>query len=331
MSSRLTDNLNSLYLGAANSLKPKKARKKVVAYVESYDDILFWRSILAAYENDQRYFEIMLPSRDSLTKGKKQALMNTLGETLGQNMIACVDADYDYLLQGTSETSKRLCESPYVFHTYAYAIENYQCNASCLHEVCVMATLNDRQVLDFNRFLQLYSQIAYPLLVWNVYFYRQGDLHSFSMQDFNRVVRVERFDIQKPGDCLLRMQRRVTGKLNELRHDHKGLKDQLAALEEEMIRLGVRPDNAYYFIRGHHVFEHVVMPVLTPICIMLRKEREDEIQHLADHEAQMKNELNCYQHSQCSVDSVLKKNIGIQKCEPFSRLKQDLDDFFLKN
>ena len=52
MGKRLTENLSSLYIGAANSLKPKQAKRKIVAYVESYDDISFWRSLLAEYEND---------------------------------------------------------------------------------------------------------------------------------------------------------------------------------------------------------------------------------------------------------------------------------------
>mgnify|MGYP000565015819 CR=1 FL=1 len=45
-------------------------------------------------------FEVMLPSKTTLAKGKKSVLMNELGPQLGQNMIACVDSDYDYLLQG---------------------------------------------------------------------------------------------------------------------------------------------------------------------------------------------------------------------------------------
>ena len=49
MGKRLTENLSSLYIGAANSLKPKQAKRKIVAYVESYDDISFWRSLLAEY------------------------------------------------------------------------------------------------------------------------------------------------------------------------------------------------------------------------------------------------------------------------------------------
>ena len=39
MPSKLRDNINSKYFEAANALKSKKARRRIVAYVESYDDI----------------------------------------------------------------------------------------------------------------------------------------------------------------------------------------------------------------------------------------------------------------------------------------------------
>ena len=74
MGKRLVDNINSQYVAAINLLRPKKARKKIVAYVESYDDILFWRTLLSEFENNEYYFEVMLPSSDSLIKGKKPPL-----------------------------------------------------------------------------------------------------------------------------------------------------------------------------------------------------------------------------------------------------------------
>ena len=40
---------------------------------------------------------------------------------------------YDYLLQGATHTSRYIINNKYVFHTYAYAIENYQCYAEALH------------------------------------------------------------------------------------------------------------------------------------------------------------------------------------------------------
>ena len=104
---RLRDNLTSSYFEAANRLQSKRARKKVVAYVESYDDVFFWRQILSQFESDTLYFEIMLPSRmQHLERGKKAVLMRLLSGKTGQSMIACVDADYDYLIQGKTSTSR---------------------------------------------------------------------------------------------------------------------------------------------------------------------------------------------------------------------------------
>ena len=127
MAKRLQEHLNSQYLELAQKLRPRNSVRKIVAYVESYDDIFFWRTVLGDFETDRIKFEVMLPSRQTLCKGKKAALMNKLGPSLGDYMIACVDADYDYLVQGATEISRTLISSPFILHTYAYAIENYQC------------------------------------------------------------------------------------------------------------------------------------------------------------------------------------------------------------
>ena len=90
---RLTEYLNSNFIEAANALKPKRAAQRIIAYVESYDDISFWRSVFDEYEDERFHFEVMLPARTNLTKGKKRAMMNLLGNAYGKNMIACVDSD----------------------------------------------------------------------------------------------------------------------------------------------------------------------------------------------------------------------------------------------
>ena len=151
MPSRLRDNIDSRYFEAANALRGKKSRRRIVAYVESYDDIYFWRTVLSRFENNNRYFEVMLPSKGNLTRGKKSVLMNFVGEHVGPDMIACVDADYDYLLQGVTEQSRRVLESPYVFHTYVYAIENFQCYVPSLHDVCATTTASStfKSISDF--------------------------------------------------------------------------------------------------------------------------------------------------------------------------------------
>ena len=174
MNKRLRENISSEYFTAANKLKSKKARRKIVAYVESYDDVLFWRTLLDNYEDDTRYFEVMLPSHNTLERGKRSVLMNLIYTKVGEDMIACVDADYDYLMQGATETSKSIVSNPYVVHNYAYSIENLQCYAPSLHNVCVMVTLNDHAVFDFKEFMRQYSEAIFPLFVWSIWHYRRS-------------------------------------------------------------------------------------------------------------------------------------------------------------
>ena len=327
MGKRLSDNLSSLYIGAANRLKPKKARRKIVAYVESYDDVSFWRTLLGEFEDDTRYFEVMLPSKTTLAKGKKSVLMNELGSQLGQNMIACVDSDYDYLLQGATHTSRYIINNKYVFHTNAYAIENYQCYSGALHEVCVMATLNDHPLVDFVAFMKMYSQIAYPLFIWSVWFYRKHILSEFSLLDFCSFVKLDQVSVYRPERSLENMSRRVRRKLQELEHRHPKAIGEIEAMKEEFAQLGVYPDNTYMFIQGHHIMDSVVMKLLTPVCNVLRREREAEIKELAEHDMQFHNELTSYQRRQLGVDIVLRKHTSYKESPLYKRLESDIRRF----
>ena len=325
MAKRLIENVNSLYIGAANSLRPKTARKRIVAYVESYDDVSFWSHLLSQYNTDKYYFQVMLPSNTSLAKGKKVAMMNELGQGLGCNMIACVDSDYDYLLQGKTATSRRIIYSPYVLHTYAYAIENYQCYAESLHGVCVQSTLNDKPMIDFPAFFRLYSRIIYPLFLWNVWFYRKRELSVFSMQDFCRVVRLDPVSVMYPEGVLEQLRMRVEKKYKWLSRRYPEAKEELEAMKPELEALGVVPDNTYLFIQGHHLKENVVMKLLSPVCVKLRREREAEIRLLARHDQQYRNELTSYHRSLQTIESVLRKNIDYEGASTYKLIQRDVE------
>ena len=325
MSYRLRDNLNSRYFEAANALTSKKARRRIVAYVESYDDIYFWRTVLSEFENDKRYFEVMLPSKANLTRGKKSVLMNFLeGEPLGRDMIACVDADYDYLLQGRTNQSKKVLESPYVFHTYVYAIENYQCYAPSLHNVCVSVTLNDHRIFDFRQYFQLYSEAVFPLFVWSVMFYRNGNYPKFSMTDFNRVIDPGGFSVQNPLTSIEKLKHKVRTRIHELQRQFPDAKEEYLATKDDILRLGVTPQTTYLYIQGHHLFDTVVTPILSKVCNLLRQERQNEIYHASAHKTHKQNEMSCYENSLQDIKVMLKKNSGYMMCEQFRRVQEDI-------
>ena len=315
MPTSLRHNLTSAYLDAARKLSPKRARRRIVAYVESYDDIAFWRTLLSEFENEERYFQVMLPSATSLAKGKKMVLMNTLNTTeLGRSLIACVDSDYDFLLQGATNVSRKINRNPYIFQTYGYAIENFHCFA-------------DRFILDFPAFLKRYSQIAYPLFLWNVWFYRRHDTHTFPMYDFNSYVRLQEINLRHPYSVLDAMQRTVSAKLSEMETRFPQYIEDVDRLGEELRKLGLVPDNTYLYMQGHHIMDCVVLKLLIPVCTVLRREREQEIKRLAEHSEQFRNELTGYENSQVNVSVMLKKNSGYKNLYLYQWLKEDIREF----
>jgi hypothetical protein len=261
-----------------------------VAYVESYDDIYFWRTVLSEFENDKRYFEVMLPSKINLTRGKKSVLMNFLeGEPLGKDMIACVDADYDYLMAGATPSSKSILENPYVFHTYVYAIENFQCYAPSLHNVCVSVTLNDHRIFDFREYFRQFSEAIFPLFVWSIMLYRNGNYTKFTITDFNRIADPGGLNISNPATSIANVKRKVFTKINELQRTYPDAKAEYLATKESVKALGVTPQTTYLYIQGHHLFDTIASPMLSKVCNVLRQERQNEISRARAHNTQKRN------------------------------------------
>jgi len=322
---RLTEYLNSNFIEAANALRPKRAAQRIIAYVESYDDISFWRSVFNEYESDKVHFEIMLPARSKLTKGKKQAMMNLLGQAYGRNMIACVDSDYDYLLQGTTSTSRQMLDNKFILHTYAYSIENFRCYADSLKQVCVLCTQNDSNVIDFKEYFKLYSRICYPLFVWNILLYRRHDTKTMSMLRFCEIVRLTSFTIDNPAFSLQQLNNRVMHNITMLEKQFPALGEECKKLSEELAALGIDPDETYFYIQGHHIMNGVTMRIMQSVCRHLRSKREAEIERYAYHRQQYNNELASYRHSQCDVATMLSKNTDYKSAPPYLRLRADIE------
>lgn len=331
MSNRLTRYVTSGYLAAAQKLRGQGHRRRIVAYVESYDDVFFWRALLSDLETDDCYFEVMLPSRTSLQKGKKCAMLNAINQGLGPNLIACVDADYDYLLDGNGRNSELIARHQYIFHTYAYAIENFQCYAPSLHGVCVMATLNDdHSVFDFEAFMEEYSRTVWPLFVWNVWAYRFGRYKEFPMADFAEIVSLRNVNLFNPQPVIDELERRVNVAVARMHTLFPEGRATYKPFEEEMLRLGATPATAYLFMRGHDLMENVVEPMVEHVCAILRKRREKEINALAVHATQLQNELSGYHHSAAFPAEMLRKHTDYKRCTLYRQIQQDIAQTLLQ-
>ena len=324
MAGKLTQSISSKYIEAASRMCPRGACRKVITYVESYDDVYFWSALLRDLENSSIRFEVMLPSRNSLSKGKKKALMNELGGRLGSYMIACVDADYDYLMQDVTSVSRFVNSNPYVFHTYAYSIENFQCFAPSLRAVCTMATLNDNVTFDFETFLSDYSRIIFPLFVWNVWCYRKSLHKHFDLSAFAAAVSLENLSLSHPERAIEYVRGKVNRKISWLQRRFPQARADYKPLMSELRSLGVSPEETYMYMRGHDLHDSVITPMITAVADRLRRERESEIRRLAVHDTQMQNELSSYRRSSEDVMQTLRHHTDYKRAPLYKKVQTDI-------
>ena len=308
-------------------LPPEDDRRLVRVYVEGYEDVAFWRGIFDHFHNPYLRFEISVPNRDDLPKGKK-VLMSMLGHTSADEVLLCVDSDFDYLFNGATEQSREILEAENMFHTYTYATENYLCYAPSLRNVCVKATKNDTRIFDFQRFFEEYSRIIYPLFLWYAYSARLSSERVFTLAEFRASVRLNYVDIRLNGENTLAwLQRNVERRVEALERDNRDMVDALASFGEELRERGVEPQNCYLFMHGHTLMDNVTMPVLSAVCDKLRQLSIAKINRSKVEGVALKNELQNYTNTLRSIRDVLLDNENYTSCPLYKRLRDDIQHY----
>lgn len=325
--SRLTQNFSSRYFDASQYLRKEKYTF-VKVFVEGYDDVSFWRGIFDQYENEQLKFEISVPARDDLAKGKK-VVMSMIPES-GKNLILCVDSDFDYLFGDFNDQSRQVNNTPYLFQTYAYATENYICYPPTLHGMCVKATKNDRKIFDFEEFMREYSRIIYPLFIWYAFSARKSSQKAFSLNDFKKAVQIHFLDLNDNGAKTLEwLQRQVEKRIAILRRRQKNRPwtEEMKEFELAIKERGVTEENVYLFMQGHTLKDNVVVVLLQAVCEKLREISNSIIINSQRKGVSLKNELSNYNNSLRNVKEILEDNEGYKGCFLYLKLVKDIENF----
>jgi hypothetical protein len=191
----------------------------------------------------------------------------------------------------------------------------------------VSVTLNDHRIFDFRAYFQAFSEALFPLFIWSVMLYRNGNYNKFSISDFNRIADPGGFNVQNPEPSIVNVKRKVNTKINELQRQFPDAKEEYMATKEDIKALGVTAQTTYLYIQGHHLFDTVVSPIMSKVCNLLRQERQNEIYYAMAHKTQKRNEMTCYENSLQDIKAMLKKNNGYMTSEPFRRLQEDVREY----
>ena len=301
-------------------------RQKVEVFVEGYEDVAFWRGIFDHFDNPYLRFEISVPNREDLPKGKK-VLMSMLDRS-SERMLLCVDSDFDYLFGDETPQSKLICDAEYMFHTYTYATENYLCYAPSLHNVCVKATKNDIHIFDFESFMAEYSRTIYPIFAWYAYSARLSTENVFTLNDFKNTVRLGYLEVENNGcDTLAWLARQVKRRLQRLEEEHPDMVRGVEDFKRQLSLRGVTPETTYLYMHGHTLMDNVVMIILSTVCDRLRQISVHKINASKKQGLSLKNEMSNYMNSLRSIRDVLLDNENYTSCPLYKKLKADIQRY----
>ena len=301
-------------------------RKLVRVFVEGYEDVAFWRAIFDHFDNPYLRFEISVPNREDLPKGKK-VLMSMIPQS-GEELLLCVDSDFDDLFGDKTEQSREINEAEFMFHTYTYATENYLCYAPSLHNVCVKATKNDCHIFDFVMFMAEYSRVIYPVFLWYAYSAQLSYESIFTLQEFKNTVRLGYLEIECNGaETLAWLDRQVQRKLRRLEDENPQICEKIAAFGEHLRTKGVEPENTYLFMHGHTLMDNVVMPMLSSVCDKLRSMSVAKINSSKKQGLSLKNEMSNYMNTLRSIRDVLLDNENYTSCPLYAKLREDIQRY----
>lgn len=301
-------------------------KKLVHVFVEGYEDVAFWRGIFDNFPNPHLRFEISVPTRKDLPKGKKVLL--SMAEQANEEMLLCMDSDFDYLFDDEDEVSRQIVESPYMFHTYTYATENYLCYAPSLHNVCVKAVKNDAHIFDFERFMADYSRTIYPLFLWYAYSASRRTENVLLLVDFKAAVRIGYLDIEQNGaNTIAWLQRNIERRVASLEAEHPNMACEIPAFAERLRKKGVEPELTYHFMHGHTLMDNVVMILLEGVCEKLRQMSLSKIICSSKEGVALKNEMSNYTNTLRSIRDVLLDNDNYTTSPLYAKLKADIQGY----
>ncbi len=303
-----------------------KGKKLIRVFVEGYEDIAFWRGIFDRFENDRFTFEISVPLREDLAKGKK--VLMKIAEQAPPDTLLCMDSDFDYLFADQTEQARIINDSPFIFHTYAYATENYLCYSPSLHNICVKATKNDARLFDFVRFFEEYSKTIYPLFVWYAYSAQINTENIFTLMDFKSSVKINYLEVEENGAATIDwLRRQVERRLASLRDRHPDIEHQFAPFVSLLASRGVTPENTYLFMQGHTLMDNVVMIVLDAVCTKLKQMTTSLINNSRKRGVALSNEQSNYNNAQYNVRETLLFNENYTDCFLYRKLEEDIRNY----
>ena len=289
----------------------------VLFYVEGKDDVSFWNNVFDVLAFPKTYdiyhYTQEVKEDGSINKSTGKNTVLKYAPYTDSSFMLCIDSDYDYLLNVSNQDIHH-----HIFQTYSYSIENYLSYAPSLKNLCLQTTHSTTlKFFDIELFLKDYSEIIYPLLILQIISESRPDSTNqfLSKKDFSKIIRInQQIDLTNNGrNELQKLKTEVDKTINSLSHHYS--QDEYQQVETRFISLGVTPQNAYLFVRGHDLYGFVVLRLLRKIVEHLRHLKLSTLSA---------TDKKAYIDSCSKIEDLLKENQNYKNCFLLKKIENDI-------
>lgn len=296
------------------AMDAKMLKCRAAVHVENKDDIFFWSTVFKHFRPNDR-FHFVAGSRNEFgheTSGVTQCLKYY--DFLSPGFFICIDSDYRYLMR-----EKRIHVKHFVLQTYTYSFENHHCFAEGLDDVCSRVTHFRNNVFNFRRFLTEFSTIIYDLFIWHLYFLN-SDPSRFSKYEFTTYISLSDYRPHtlihdNASRALDDLRMRVERKQNYLGRKYPNA--DLETIRRKYEALGLRPETAYLFVRGHNLYD-MVSVICKEVCKTILRQEKNNRKATREMISELYRNRN-------SVDLQLKQNIKYGAYEAIRKIEEDVN------
>ena len=195
------------------------------------------------------------------------------------------------------------------------------CQAESLADFCRDNT-EEAVEFDFTDYLNKFSKIVYPLLMWSVYLCGNGNT-SFTPTDWRKLL----VNTEKDAEAALAIvESKVQTATKELDTDFKAETAKKDKMEQKLKdEKDVTEANAYLYVRGHDLFDHLLASVLGPIIVGLRGKHYSSLRDADMSSTERKTAFLAYQEKDTSVRELLQKNYRYKASSSlYEKIKHDV-------
>lgn len=237
-------------------------RPKGLLYVESPNDIGFWRYVTERVCPGS--YDIKAAAKLKVN-GKRTLELEY--SKLHKSYIVAVDSDLDYLCPLRSGCASELNNNSFILHTFSYAKESLQCSLESIEDIMERLVFDDSCDNDIIHGLSTLSSLIYDALVIHLFRhnnspanYNDGVLWPILRMPSNTTL-VKRRDLKVNASALNALKVKLLKFVaeNGIAPDEF---DDFNSYVAEVNAKGLTPDTAYQFIKGHVLHDSYVFPVL---------------------------------------------------------------------